>query len=252
MAQHLLAEQNVMSNKRRQRRCLVVACGALAKEIVALRSQLALARSGSVSGPGALGSGEEVMTLQCLPAGFHNTPGKIAPAVEEILRDCAHEFDSVFVAYGECGTGGALDDVLKRYGASRMTGAHCYEFYAGGDLYEQIIEEQIGSFFLTDYLVKNFDRLIITGLGLDRFPHLRDDYFGNYTQLVYLSQTKDAALLQKAFGAADRLGLELRHIHVGYGGLASELEAVTKAVAKAAPGKIAPSPQSIEQLHVRG
>ncbi len=239
MAQHIQTRRTIAAIESGPGRCLVVACGALAKEIVALRSQLAL---------GELGEGDGGITLQCLPAGFHNTPSKIAPAVEEILSARAHEFDTIFVAYGECGTGGALDDVLKKYGATRMVDAHCYEFYAGADLYEQIVEEQIGSFFLTDYLVRNFDRLIITGLGLDRFPHLRDDYFGNYTQLVYLSQTKDAALLRQAVAASGRLGLALHHIHVGYGDLATRLQAVTTA----APAKIVPSPQSIEQPHVRG
>ncbi|MFQ5562332.1 MAG: DUF1638 domain-containing protein [Parvularculaceae bacterium] len=192
--------------------CLVVACGALAKEIVALRDSLGLS--------------EDRFSLQCLPAGFHNTPQKIAPAVEEILQQRAADYDRIFVAYGECGAGGALDAVLERYGASRLDGAHCYEFFAGAALFNDIIENEIGSFFLTDYLVKNFDRLVIKGLGLDRFPHLMDDYFGNYRNLVYLAQTEDARLMEAGAAAAERLGLQYVYRFVGYGELAGAIKAL--------------------------
>ena len=208
--------------------CLVISCGALAKEIVTLQRQLGL--------------DADAVTLQCLPAGFHNTPQKIAPAVEAILKERAADYDEIFVVYGECGTGGALDKVLHDYGASRLDGAHCYEFYAGSELFETITDKEIGSFFLTDYLVKNFDRLIIQGLGLDRFPHLRDEYFSNYTQVVYLSQIEDQAMLAKAKIAADRLGLKLTHVHVGYGDL------VTRMASLAVPGDdAADSPARFEE-----
>ncbi len=191
---------------RKLHKSLLVACGALAREIVTLRQQLGL--------------DDATMTLKCVPAEYHNQPAKIAPAVEEILAREASSYDRIFVAYGECGTGGALDAVLESYGASRLHGAHCYEFYAGASQFREITDTEIGSFFLTDYLVKNFDRLVIKGLGLDRFPHLLDSYFGNYTQVVYLAQTHDPVLIEKAQVAADRLGLSLVHRHVGYGDLA--------------------------------
>lgn len=198
-------------------RCLIIACGALAKEIVTLQRQLGLP--------------DDAVTLQCLPAGFHNTPHKIAPAVESILKNRRRDFDIVLVGYGECGTSGALDAVLKKYNATRLPHAHCYEFFAGSALFEEIIEEQIGSFFLTDYLVKNFDRLIVEGLGLDRYPHLRDAYFSNYKNVVYLAQTDDPALKQKAANAAYRLDLKLVYKYAGYGDLAAAIESIPKGVA---------------------
>ena len=198
--------------------CLIIACGALAKEIVLLRNQLGV-------------SGENI-ELQCLPAGYHNTPAKIAPAVEAILKEKRSDYDNVLIGYGECGTGSALDNVLARYDAQRLPHAHCYEFFAGFSTFHEIVEDEIGSFFLTDYLVKNFDRLVITGLGLDRFPHLRDAYFSNYRNVVYLAQTDDPELLVRARQAADRLGLQLIHKKVGYGDL---LHAVNAAATGATP-----------------
>lgn len=186
--------------------CLIIACGALAKEIVTLQNQLGLS--------------QDDITLKCLPAGYHNTPAKIAPAIDKILQEQRDQFDTVLIGYGECGTGGALDEVLNRHDAKRLPHAHCYEFFAGSALFDEIIEEEIGSFFLTDYLVKNFDRLIITGLGLDRYPHLRDAYFSNYKNVVYLAQAENAPLKDKAEIAAERLGLDLVYKLVGYGDLA--------------------------------
>jgi len=186
-------------------RCLVIACGALAKEIVRLRAQL--------------DGGEDAFVLQCLPAEFHNAPKKIAPAVEKILKARGKEFDTVLVGYGECGTGGALDRVLERHNATRLPFAHCYEFYAGAALFQKIVDEEIGSFFVTDYLVKNFDRLVIKGLGLDRYPHLLGVYFSNYRRLVYLAQENNSKLTKRARAAAARLELEFDSLYVGYGEL---------------------------------
>ncbi|MFO1239355.1 MAG: DUF1638 domain-containing protein [Sphingomonadaceae bacterium] len=186
-------------------KCLILACGALAAEVVALRKQLGL--------------GEGETELQCLPAEFHNTPSKIAPRVDEILTERRGEFEQVLVGYGECGTGGALDAVLAKHDAVRLPHAHCYEFYAGSARFAAITDAEIGSFFLTDYLVRNFDRLVIGGLGLDRFPHLRDSYFGNYRDLVYLAQTESPALQEQAKAAAEKLGLNYVYHRVGYGDL---------------------------------
>ncbi len=192
-------------------KCLVIACGALAKEIVYLRRHL--------------GIPDEALELRCLPAAFHNTPQKIAPGVDALLKECRDEYDRVLVAYGECGTGGALDAVLEQYNAERLPGAHCYEFFAGAAQFERIVDADIGSFFLTDYLVKNFERLVMKGLGLDRYPELTSVYFCNYTQVVYLAQTENADLQKKAAEAADLLGLNFVYKKVGYGDLAIDLEA---------------------------
>lgn len=193
-----------------QGRCLILACGALAKEIVALKAQLGL-------------TGEQI-ELQCLPAELHNRPREIAPRVEEVLKARRHEFDRVLVGYGECGTGGALDKVLEDHDAVRLPHAHCYEFFAGPEQFAAITEAEIGSFFLTDYLTRNFERLVWQGLGLDRFAHLRDAYFGNYKDLVYLAQGDDPALRDMARAAADRLGLRYVYRKVGFGDLAEAVK----------------------------
>lgn len=190
-----------------QGRCLILACGALAREIVALKAQLGLP--------------DAKFELQCLPAELHNRPSEIAPRVEEVLKARRHEFDRVLIGYGECGTGGALDKVLEQYDAVRLPHAHCYEFFSGSERFEAITDAEIGSFFLTDYLTRNFERLVIKGLGLDRFPHLRDAYFGNYKDLVYLAQSEDPKLQDMARAAADRLGLNYVYHKVGFGDLAA-------------------------------
>lgn len=188
------------------RKSLILACGALAAEIVALKKQLGLS--------------DDAVELQCLPAEFHNSPQKIAPRIAEILAERRREFDRVLVGYGECGTGGALDKVLAEYDAERLPHAHCYEFYAGSAQFAEITDAEIGSFFVTDYLVRNFDRLVIGGLGLDRYPHLRDSYFGNYRDLVYLAQTENPSLVDQARAAAEKIGLNYVYRRVGYGELA--------------------------------
>lgn len=189
-----------------EHRCLILACGALANEIVSLKKQLGL--------------GDADVKLQCLPAEFHNTPHKIAPRIAEILEQSRQDYDRVLIGYGECGTGGALDKVLAEYDAERLPHAHCYEFFATSTLFGEITDAEIGSFFVTDYLVRNFDRLVIGGLGLDRYPHLRDSYFGNYRDLVYLAQTEDAGLQAKAAAAAEKIGLRYVFRLVGMGDLA--------------------------------
>lgn len=180
---------------------LVVACGALARELKAVVDANRL--------PG--------LRVEYLPAGLHNTPRLIPAAVEERLVAAAGHYDQVFVGYADCGTGGALDAVLERYGVQRLPGAHCYEFFAGAETFARLHEAEPGTFYLTDFLVRQFDRLVWRGLGLDRWPHLRDDYFGNYTRVVYLSQFPTPRLLADAQRAADRLGLRLEHVPVGTG-----------------------------------
>ncbi len=184
---------------------LVLACGALANEIIALREQLGIA--------------DDAMVLHCLPAELHNRPGQIAPRVDAFLTENRHKYSRVLIGYGDCGTGGALDKVLQRHDADRLPHAHCYEFFAGTPLFNQITEAEIGSYFVTDFLVRHFDRLVWEGLGLDTRPEMLDIYFGNYRDLVYLAQTETPMLQTKAQEAAERLGLNYVYRQVGYGDL---------------------------------
>ena len=186
------------------RKTLVIACGALARELLAVVEANKLVH----------------IDVTCLPAILHNRPEKIPAAVRRKIHGARGKYDDILCLYGDCGTGGSLDAVLEEEGVERIPGAHCYEFFAGAPAFAAIMEEEIGTFFLTDYLVRHFDRLIIKGLGLDRFPQLRDEYFEHYTRVVYLAQTKDAALMAKAQAAAARLGLAFEMRVTGYGGIA--------------------------------
>lgn len=184
---------------------LVLACGALVYELVELiklNPQL-----------------DQAIELKCLPAHLHNTPELIAGEVDRYLAQHAANYQSVLVAYGDCGTAGALDRVLEKYQAERLPGAHCYEFFAGSSTFQTIIDDELGSFFLTDFLVKFFDRLVIQGLGIDRYPELKEQYFKHYKQLVYLAQTDSPKLQQQAQQHATTLGLEYRYRFVGFAGL---------------------------------
>jgi len=148
--------------------------------------------------------------------------------VAQVLAARRDEFDRVLVAYGECGTGGALDAVLAQYDAQRLPHAHCYALFAGAAQFDRIIEEEIGSFFVTDFLARHFDRLVWQGLGLDRHPHLLPVYFGHYRRLVHLAQTDDADLHARAEAAAARIGLEFVHLPVGYGDLTAAIDTATE------------------------
>ncbi len=185
-------------------RTRVIACGALAREIVEL------IRVNAWRG----------MSVTCLPAIWHNTPAKIPEAVRAKIRAARSEgYDRIFVAYGDCGTGGLLDRVLEEEGVTRIGGPHCYAFYGGVDDFAHRAEADPTCFFLTDYMARHFDRLIIQGLGIDRHPELLADYFGNYTKIVYLAQSEDAALTERARAAALRLGLKFERRFTGYGEL---------------------------------
>lgn len=162
--------------------------------------------------------------MRALPAGLHNRPREIAPAVARLLAENAGTYEKVFVAYGDCGTGGELDRVLAVHGAERLPGAHCYQFFSGLEAFEARAGRDLASFFLTDFLARQFDALIIRGLGLDRHPELRDLYFAHYEQVVYLSQAPTDALISRARDAARFLDLNFEHRPVGYGDLGSWLE----------------------------
>ena len=188
-------------------RALVVACGALGRELVALKES----------------TGWDALDITCLPAIWHNHPEKIAPGLRRKLQ-AAGGYEQVFVAYGDCGSGGEIDKVIEEFGVERIAGPHCYQFFMGTDEFTALTDDDPACFFLTDYLVRHFDRLIVKGLGLDRFPELRDMYFGNYTALVYIAQTEDPRLKAKAEQAAERLGLAFEYRYRGYGELQSFIE----------------------------
>lgn len=180
---------------------LVIACGALARELAELRRL----------------NGWEQVAIRCLPAELHNRPERIAPAVAELIEAERGRHAQIFVAYADCGTGGALDRLLAERGVERLPGAHCYEFLAGSPAFHALAEAEPGTFYLTDFLVRSFDRLVKQGLGLDRHPELRDAYFGNYRRLVYLAQSADSALEAQARAHAAYLGLDYLHHPTGLG-----------------------------------
>lgn len=160
-----------------------------------------------------------------IPALDHVFPERIAPHVDRRFRQIRSAYDRVLVVFGDCGSRGALDEVLQRYDLERVDGPHCYEMY-GGDTFHQLMDEEPGSFFLTDFLVRGFRGTIVKSLGLDRFPQLRDEYFRNYKRVVYLQQSQDEALVRKAEAAAAFLGLPLEVRYTGYGLLESRLVAM--------------------------
>lgn len=201
---HSMTCEPIAKNGSRKKN-LVLGCGALAYELVELIKHNQLL--------------DKVVELHCLPAKLHNTPQLIAGEVDKFLSKHGAQYQHVLVAYGDCGTAGALDVVLEKHQATRLPGAHCYEFFAGSEVYSDIVDEQLGSFFLTDFLVKFFDRLVIQGLGIDRYPELREVYFKHYTQLVYIAQTENAELQYQAQQHAKLLGLSYHYRFVGMSGL---------------------------------
>ncbi len=190
-----------------RRTTLVIACGALAHEIVALRRV----------------NDWPHLVVQCLPADLHNRPQKIPDAVRGKIHAARGKFASIFVAYADCGTGGLLDQVLREEGVERIPGDHCYEFFAGSAEFAAMAEAEPGTFYLTDFLLRHFDRLIMQGLGIDKHPELLTMYFGNYKRLVYLAQLEQPGMLEAGQRAADRLGLVFEHRFTGYGGLQQSL-----------------------------
>lgn len=192
---------------------LVIGCGALAKEL------LDVVRVNSIDN----------IRVECLPAILHNRPEKIPGAVRARLEN-ADEYDVVYVAYGDCGTGGRLDAVLEEFGVERLPGAHCYQFFAGIDEFDSMASDEVGTFYLTDYLARHFDRIVWHGLGIDRWPELLDDYFGNYRRLIYLAQTEDPDRTAQAQAAARKLGLDFERRFVGYGLMNAALVEISSGV----------------------
>jgi hypothetical protein len=178
---------------------LVIACGAIARELVRIKRE----------------NQWEQVDFQCLPPSLHNHPERIVAAVEDAIVGAHDDYERIFVAYGDCGTGGLLDKMLARHTIERLPGAHCYEFFAGSDVFGQLAEEVPGSFYLTDFLVRHFRRLVIAGLGLDRHPQLLPQYFGHYQRVVYLAQAQCAELESMARGHAAFLRLDYEYRFCG-------------------------------------
>jgi hypothetical protein len=152
----------------------------------------------------------------------HMFPDRIAPDVEKRYLEIRERFDRVIVVYGDCGSRGAVDALMAKYDLERVEGPHCYEMY-GGNLFQELMDEEPGTFFLTDFLVRGFRGTILKGLGLDRFPQLKEEYFRNYKRIVFMTQKEDEELVAQAERAADYLGLPLEIRHTGYGLLEERL-----------------------------
>jgi len=191
-------------------RILLIACGALAREILDLKEA----------------NGWSHLDLTCLPAKLHLYPEKITDEVRAAVEKHRDKYDDIFVVYADCGTGGLLEAECEKLGVQMVSGPHCYSFFEGNDRFSKISEDEITTFYLTDFLVRQFDAFIVKPMGLDRHPELRDMYFGNYEKLVYQAQTDDPALTAKAKTCADRLGLAFERRFTGYGDLARTLKAL--------------------------
>ncbi|MCR9108729.1 MAG: DUF1638 domain-containing protein [Rhodobacteraceae bacterium] len=187
-------------------RVLIIACGALAREILAIRDA----------------NGWTHLDLTCLPAILHNTPDRIVPEIRTAVEAHRDTYESIFVAYADCGTGGLLEAACRDLGVEMIAGPHCYSFFEGNAAFAA--RDELTSFYLTDFLVRQFDAFVWKPLGLDRHPQLRDMYFGHYTTLVYQAQTDDAALTATAQRCADRLGLAFERRYTGYGDLATQMQ----------------------------
>jgi hypothetical protein len=193
-----------------QGRILLVACGALAREIIALKTM----------------NGWAHLDLTCLPANLHLWPDRIPDAVEEVVTRHRAEYLQVFVVYADCGTGGQLQARCAALGVEMIAGPHCYSFFEGNAAFATHADTEITAFYLTDFLVRQFDAFVWRPMGFDRHPELIEMMFGNYTTLIYQAQTDDPALDAKARDAAERLGLDYVRRFTGYGDLAVALKAL--------------------------
>lgn len=189
------------------RRILIIACGALAREITALKRA----------------NQWDDVDVQCLPPELHNRPERIVPALREQIGLYRNQYDTLFIGYADCGTGGLLDALIREEGLERLPGAHCYEFFAGSAAFAQLQDAEPGTFYLTDFLLRHYDRLVTQGLGLDKHPELASEYFRNYRKLVYLAQKPSPEDEGRARAIAQDMGLAFEYRVTGYGELGSKL-----------------------------
>jgi len=189
-------------------KAVIICCSALLREILQVNKI----------------NGWDHFDVQCISAELHNYPDKICDAIKALIDLAKTKQQQIFVAYADCGTGGLLDAMLLEEGVERIPGAHCYEFYAGNELFNTFQEAELGTFYLTDFLVRHFDRLVIRGLGLDKKPELEPLYFGHYRKLLYIAQAADEKLQIQAQQAAKRLGLEYQYHFSGSGDLGRSLQ----------------------------
>ena len=171
---------------------------------------------------------EGAFSFTCLPASWHNTPEKIVPGLRRKIKSARKLNRHIMIAYGECGTGGDIDRLLKEEQVERIDGPHCYQFYMGADPFDQAMEDALGTFFVTDYMVRHFERLIMQGMGLRKHPQLRDIYFAHYTKFLYIAQIDDPRLYKKAQDGAAELGLEFAYVKTGLGGLGQFVQDAVK------------------------
>ena len=193
---------------------LIIACGALAKEITTLIEAYQWTH----------------MRVQCIPAKIHNTPDQIPDAVRQIIHRARPDYSDIFIAFADCGTGGLLDNVVREEKVERLAGAHCYEFYAGTEAFAAMADEELGTFYLTDFLARHFKRLILEELGIMKHPELRDMYFAHYRKLVYLAQTDNPELIKMAQDAASTLNLQYEFRRTDYGGLEQGLKTFNESI----------------------
>lgn len=199
-------------------RLLVIACGMIAREVLAVKQQL----------------GVDHIDLHCLPAELHYYPDRIAPAMDAAIQKARSEgVENIFVGYADCGTGGALDRVCATHGVERIAGPHCFAAYQGLELFEQAGDADMLTFYMTDFLCRQFEAFFLKPLGLDRHPELIADYFGNYQKLVYLAQTDNPEFDKVAEDAAKLLGLAYERRSTGYGDLTTALGSAVRALKEA-------------------
>ena len=202
-----LLEDEVGFDAESEARVVVLACGAIAREVLAVREL----------------NGWAHVDVRCLPAKLHLTPARIADAVDAKLIELEERYERIFVAYADCGTAGALDRVLERHGVERLPGAHCYGFLAGNAAWEAMHEQEPGTFYVTDFLARHFETLVVRALKLDVHPELKPMIFGNYRRLVHLAQTDDPELDRRARDGAAFLGVRYERVRTGYGELVPSL-----------------------------
>ncbi len=187
---------------------LVVACGALANELYTIKAM----------------NNWNHFDVQCLDAKLHNQPALIAPRLEEVIAATGGDYEQILIGYADCGSNGAIDALVDADPRlQRLSGPHCFSFFMGESEFERLSDQEPGTFWMTDFLVRHFDSMVIRNLGLDRHPELRDSYFGNYTNLTYISQRQDESIVNAAKVCAERLALDFRHIHTGFGTLEQAL-----------------------------